>query len=266
MKVKILLAPLLISMIIGLLVWLVYPAWTNGMDGVKEKRTEYATEISKLETMSKRNQAIDSLYSDLNANSVNKELVVKYLPEMMAEEEIIKNLNSLAGENSLIVTALSVSSPKIETAESSEVPMAAPGGADMVAGMPNQLNPEMITAIPPAKPTNFQVTFNVLGDYSQIKNLLDRIYRLRRFNEILEIEIKKPNIQNENATANNNLEANMVLNFSFFKVSNRAVNPQEPVFDNNRFNVKIISEIEKRSTDISAVTIENIGENNPFFP
>ncbi|HHE45916.1 MAG TPA: hypothetical protein ENL05_01010, partial [Candidatus Moranbacteria bacterium] len=96
MKGKILIVPVIIVIIIALSVWLVYPAYSNGNNGVKEKYNQLRKEQEKLSNAQNKGANIQKLFGKLNSLSGQKDILYKFVPENAKEEEIIDNLNFLA--------------------------------------------------------------------------------------------------------------------------------------------------------------------------
>jgi Tfp pilus assembly protein PilO len=108
MKLKLLLMPSIIALSIILLIWLVYPAYSNDTDGLKERYNQLGLEKEKLSDIENKSLNIAKLSSDLSALSEDREFIEKFLPENIKEEEIIDNLNFLANSSGLSVLDISV--------------------------------------------------------------------------------------------------------------------------------------------------------------
>lgn len=260
MKVKILIAPLLIVSIIGLLVWLVYPAYSNGTDGVKEKRDEYNKEKETLDVISQKTANLGNLSAALTSdnNKPKQDLLFKFIPASLKEEDIINNLNYLAGNAGLSVTNISVTQPDKAAVPTSGLVDTNGQPIPVSAGAPSMAQPEL-----------FKVNFSVLGSYDKIKNVLGNIYTLERFNDVLSLAITRGDTSQvgTNQAGGDTLQASAVLEFALFKKSLAPADPLDPVFNNNNFNWGIIQNItDSKNTDVLNLSIDSSGRSNPFLP
>lgn len=258
MKVKILIAPLLLIIIVALLVWLVYPEYTNGVDGVKEKRQEYAKAKETFATISQKEANLMSLSSSLtdSGNKSKKDILYNYLPDGIKEEDIINNLNYIASDLGLSVSDLSVNQP-----DKKELPVSE---TVSLSGQPNP-PAETLSATPTAD--KFKVDFSMIGSYDKIKSALAKVYKLERFNKILTLTIS--HIQNtETGTAElsgDNLQAAAVIEFDVLKKSNMAADPQNPAFDKNAFSWNTIQKItDSKNVNMLELKVDGSGRSNPF--
>lgn len=255
MKVKILLAPLLIVSTIAILVWFVYPLYTNGVDGVSEKRLELSNERNKLSKMEGKNKLIEKLSADISSRKDYKDILYQFLPESIREEEIIDNLNFLATSEGLGVGHLSVLPPISKQTDASEVlPVADPSsGTDAV-----------LPVVPEApKSMEIPVELTVVGDYEKMRAIIAKIFALERFNRVESMEIKKPQLSED--IKSDNLELKMVLYFSLMKKFNKEVNADDPVFSLSQLDTELIDSItNKKNVDVLKLNIEKSGRPSPF--
>lgn len=260
MKVKILIAPLLIVSMVALLIWIIYPAYTNGVDGVKEKRAEYEKEKGTLNIISQKTANMESLYASLAAesNKPKEDTLMKYVPDSIKEEEVINNLNYLITNEGLSVTNLSVAQP----AKKEEMPVlpVEPTGDSAEA------TDEAAEQIVPAVPDMFKVNFSAVGSYDKIKSLIDKIYKLERFNGVTTLSIDKLTDQS-GASDGNNLQAVGVLEFALFGKTANPANPQNPVFAKSNFNWAVVDKINSsKNVNATKLNVDSSSRANPFLP
>jgi Tfp pilus assembly protein PilO len=262
MKAKILLVPLMAVISMALVVWLVYPAITNGTDGLKEKYAIYQQEKERVAQLAVKSLNVEKLSAQLASSTEEKGILFKFLPEKMKEEEIIDNLNFLAGNNSLSVSNLSVSQPEPEViAQSQDIAVAQAGG--LSGGLPggNELG---VVVLPDPKAREFAVNFSVMGEYEKIKSLLGKMNTLERFNGVKTLSIKR--LVAEDAPAGI-LQADMVLGFNFLKQREILPNAESSAFDLEQFDMKVISDIKNsKDTEVLQLKVDQTGKGNPFLP
>lgn len=268
MKIKILLAPALIVIIITMIIWLVYPAYTNGVDGVSERYQKLKKQESFLAGFDKQYDRIGGLMADLNANAADNAVVFGYIPQDREEEKIIENLNSLAKDSTLSVLNISAVDVKTEITAKDEIvdptpkfpnPALMNGNAPIVASE--------LPVSPKAVAKKMNVSLSVAGDYGNIKNLLEKIQKLKRFNKVSALEIKAA--LKEDQTPSGALLANATLEFNYLKpqtvVAEGDIN--NAVFSAETFNRSVIEAIKNsRNINFNSVAPGQKGKSNPFLP
>lgn len=272
MKIKLLLAPSLVVITIILLIWFVYPAYTNpynpsssptpgsvitgtsgGNDGVKEYYAALQEEKRKLSQVDERIAHAKSLSANINANSEKKEALYSFIPDSYKEEELIDMLNYLAGKADLSVINISVTPAKDDTAVS-ETGM-------QTAGTTAQTAVDTSTKL-----KDVEVSFVVMGGYDQVKNVIGKIYGLKRFNKLMGLSV----IPVTNADGNqdgNILQVNMTLFFNMLKRPAANVSAENPVFANVNFDMTSIGNIQaSKDGEILKLEAGSTGVTNPFLP
>lgn len=252
-------APAMVAIIIILLIWVIYPAYTSPLGGgVKEKMVKYNELKTELDVIKGKNSVIQALASELNSSSrtADKETLMDFLPQKAREYEIIDNLNYLILKEELLGLAISVSQPdkknsaaiiKEEEAEVSEG----------VSAVPSEKK---------AEPKFFEVNFSVQGGYDKIKDIFLKVYGLRMFNKIISLKIE-PAVK-EGETASDSLKATAILEFAFMEESGSFTSPEDSVFSKTTFDSQVIKDINsKKSTPLLPdLTVDIKGKANPFLP
>lgn len=260
MKIKILLAPSLIVIIIVIIIWHIYPAYTNGIDGVKEK-IQYLEDQKKLvEKLEIGISNAGKLAADLNTNSFENAVVFSYISQNKEEEKIIENLNSLAKESALAVLNISISEEKEVAIPAVEVI------PDVSANSSLGDFPINSPMTPKAVPSNLKVDYSVAGDYVNIKMLLEKIQKLKRFNKFSALEIKV--LLKEDLSVSESLQANMTLEFNYLKELKKIVagDIDNPVFSTGTFDKQVVEKIRSsRTIEVNNVLPGQKGGNNPFI-
>lgn len=264
MKIKILLAPSLIIIIIVIIIWYAYPAYTNGIDGVKEKSQKLVEQNKLMEKLDNSIANAGKLVADLNTNSFENAVVFGYIPRDKEEEKIIESLNSLAKESTLAVLNISISEEKESVVPVVEVIPEV--SANRFSGTALDASLAQLPTTPKAVPKNLKVDFSVVGDYVNIKMLLEKIQKLKRFNKFSALEIKV--LLNEDQTVSGSLQTNMTLEFNYLKELKKLVDGDinNPVFSAGAFDKQVIEKIRNsRSIEVNNVLPGQKGGNNPFI-
>lgn len=264
MKIKILAAPFLIVVIITMIIWYIYPAYSNGFDGVKEKRAKLLIQEDLAKNLENTINNAGLLKADLIANSFDNTAVLSYIPQNKEEEKIIENLNSLATKESVLsVLNISVSEVKEDVIVAEAVTAGIP--ANPVPGLTPDV-PVQAPMTPKAEPKKLEVKLSVIGEYGNIKILIDKIQKLKRFNKLAVLEIKT--FLKEDQSISESLQANITLEFNYLKELKRLVDGDinNPVFVTGVFNKQVVGKIKSsRSIDVTNVSPGQKSGNNPFF-
>jgi hypothetical protein len=260
MKMKILLAPSLVVVIIVLMIWFVYPAYTDPLagEGIKEKGAKLDENKAKLAGIAQKSDLIKNLSQSLNSSqmSSDRETVMNFLPDSIKEYEIIDNLNYLVLKEGLLGTAISVSQP----ANSASLPAVdlpvQEGGLAAGAVEPVDIKPE---------PATFRVDFSVQGSYDKIKSIFRKIYGLKRFNRTAALKIEPAE---QDKKGSDNLKATASLEFAYFKESGKFNTVEDGVFSKEKFDTQVARDIEtrKETSLLPPLQVDQKGRINPFIP
>lgn len=264
MKLKILAAPILIISIVIMSIWVVYPAFQD----LQTKKSEMNAAQVKLTEIQKKNSLATQLGQTLVAKSEQKDSLLRYIPEQQKEEEVISNLNALAGTIGLSVYNISIGGldkkepAVIDTTAQPSGNFLVPITSDAAAG----------NAVPvPAKPeaSTFKVALGVTGNYAKIKDLLSKIAALQRFNSISELKISRAQSATSGGAVDNgtndSLQADISLNFNFINKSDAIVNLNNEIFTSGNFDMAVVDGIKNQMTTvINGLTAGASGVQNPF--
>lgn len=260
MKLKIVVAPTLIVLILVAIFFLVTPKYLEIKSG---EYKQYLDKKQKINDLSMKEQNVEKLIGTLTDNASKEEVLKKYIPESQKEEMVLDSLNFLAVQSGLSVYALNVSNiAKGSASDSDSVNVKRFDLNDINA---NSSSTSM--SAPTAK--TFQASLGVYGDYEKVKILVDKIYRLERFNSIVSIKIARPQSNDKDAVANG-LQTDLVIKFNYLdSLSPReAININSAVFSDGKFDLAIVDNIEKNmdaamsALDVNAAT----NRSNPFLP
>lgn len=263
MKIKILLAPSLIVLIIVAIIWYVYPAYTNGIDGVKEKNQKLLSQNQLMEKLDSSSNNAAKLVAELETDSPDNALVYGYIPKNKEEERIIENLNVLAKDSALSVLNISILEEKKASSASTQ---------EVVENVPvnpfsaKSASPVKAPVTPKAVPSSLKVSLSLVGDYANIKNLLEKVQKLKRFNTVSALEIKT--LLKEDQSVSESLQADIILEFNYLSELKRLVDGDidNEVFSAGAFDKTAIDKIrDNRSIEVSTVIPGEKGGNNPFI-
>lgn len=245
MKLKLLVAPILVLLIIVLAVWVVAPDYQK----LQAQKGELAAARLKLADIQEKNARAAKLKQALADNIAQKDLLQKYLPEKAQEEVIIENLNALMLGEGLAITGLSVAN---DSRRSSAPAPVVPVEADASLG---EIAPAVLAA------DSIGASVGIVGPYEKIKSFIGKLSTLKRGNNIASLKISAA------AAAAGNLQADMVLKFSYFAGGNSAISANSSIFSKGAFDTAVIEQIKSRlNTEIIPVNIGETGKANPFLP
>ncbi|HRY82371.1 MAG TPA: hypothetical protein P5232_01520 [Candidatus Moranbacteria bacterium] len=249
MKVKILLLPLVLVIAVAVFIWLVYPAYSNGVNGVSENYTKLKSEQSKLLDLQKRSENTNNLSAQISALT-EKDILYAFIPESAKEEEIIKSLSSLASASSLLffdTTIKQATQEKISEDESA-------------------ITGEEPSALPKIK--KLETEMKLAGNYEKIKEFLNSLGKFGRSNEFETLEINRNNSGTALASGAEVLSVNAKANFNVLKKAElNDQNVINPIFSSSKLETKVIAEIKnQKNTNNFQVNVEQKGKSNLFQP
>lgn len=240
MKLKILLAPVALLFTMILLIWFVYPAFSNGTDGVLDKYHQLSQEKEKLQEANAKSDKVADLWEQLNSHSAEKDILTKYIPEQSKEEEVIDNLNFMASSSGLSVFDLSVSS------ESNAKAIATDKEEPLLA-----------------KPKNITATFSFLGKYEAIKDVLAKLRDYERYNSFHTAKIST--LGNGEGADPEFLQADLEVSFNY--MPQKALRSVEEISLESGLDFNSIDEIKnQKSVDVLTMPSFQKGKSNPFLP
>jgi hypothetical protein len=245
MRLKLLLAPLMMILIIVSIIWFVVPAYQD----VSLKRSELKDSEAKLEELKAKALAADKLVSDLQSKNAEQSTVLTYLPASTFEEQVIDNLNYIASNDGVSIYNLSVK----------EITPEALAAAGIAAGT-EKSNPSL---------KKVEVSYGMVGGYDKIKSVLQKIFMLKRYNGVKSISIKKvfsPGSENKDASADN-LQADVKLAFDYLEEMKTVENLDNAILTSGTFNMKAVNDIGSvTSVELMKLAPPAAGRANPFQP
>lgn len=262
MNVKILIKPLIIVVSLVLFIWLVYPAYSNGSDGLKEKMENLKNEQEKLEKIKDKGQKAEMLYSQISSLASEKDILYKFIPDNMQEEKIVDNLNYLATNEGLLVYEITVNQPKKESLDQfalvqfTDENLAGSLGTD-------------VSAISLPKMQDLEVEMKVAGSYEKIRNFLANVGKMERCNDFKIMNIGKNQPGGNQLVDPSFLTVDMNINFAILKAVKIAdvSGANDPIFSTPQLDSSIIPSIKgKRTASNFEIIVDQKGKANPFTP
>lgn len=253
MNVKILLTPLIIVIAIIFAIWFVYPAYSNGVDGVKEKYAQLKSEESKFSGLESKSQNAEKLFSEISSLGADKDILYQFIPEAAKEEEVLDNINYLASASGVSISKFSISQPSAN----------------------NQLmedtNPDGSSSAPSfSLPKNIKASINLAGNYENIKSFLNKVDKFERYENFSKLQISQ-NLENSAdgaAVLSDVLNVSADVDFNFLEKTNLSEsNANDPVFSSDKLDLSAITEIKnKKTTEVLKLDAGQRGKANPFMP
>lgn len=246
MKLKILILPLVIVVIMYLTIWVIVPAYSDA--DAAGKRLIVAED--KLTDIKNKTDNANKLVQQLSFTSDQQNTLFQYLPENKREEEIISSINSIAAANgvSMLSLGLEAKADQQDQAVFEEEFVNA------------NLSPEQMSVMMPKKTSakNLSASITIVGEYAKIRNFVVSLNKFKRFNDIASLEIKRSGDENEL------LQANMAMSLNYLPKIESIVGINNEIFGEGKFNMSVVDEIKKNTTDVSKIEIGSRGRVNPF--
>lgn len=251
MKLKLLIAPLLVAAIIILAIWVVIPGYRD----LQTKKGELKSAQQKLSDVREKNRQASKLKQDLEGGTIDRDTVLKFIPPQSQDELVIGNLSSLAAGEGLTIYSLDVAANADKNAP-------AAGGRNNNAAGNNA-----VTAGPTAG--MLVVNAGISGEYEKMRSFINKLSTLARYNSISALKISKNAPAGEGAPApsGNKLQADLTLNFAYLPNSVSGIDINNSIFANGQFDTSVIEQIKNRFiTSLAGINIGDTGKNNPFIP
>lgn len=253
MKIKILLAPFLIVIIAVFSIWLVYPLYSNGFDGVKENYAKLKIEQEKLADIQTMSENVDKLSAQISSMP-EKETLYSFIPESGKEEEIINNIVKLSSLSGLFFSEEDIEQPQ-KNIQEQEVFQSGVETGDILG--------DVAVPIPAPEPQNLKAKIKIAGKYEKIKEFLVNLEKLGRNNSLEVLEIGKEIAPD---APQDILTVDAVLNFAILKKNKLSqATGMDPIFSSPELESGIIGEIKnKKSINNFQLNVEQKGKSNPF--
>ena len=277
MKIKLLVVPSLIALIVVLSIWLVYPAYSNGSTGVRDNYNKLKSEQVKLDSLRGKSGNVSKFTSQLDALSSNKDVLYNFVPESMNESEIVDNLNKMAVDSGLLVYGITINQPKLN-ATTSVAPETL--GTTSLSDTSGNIDSPVASALPTVK--SFETDMSVSGNYLQIKDFLNKANSFARYSDIATLSLKTqlltsatgnssevapPSVASGGAVPST-LMAAITMDFDMLqKATLSNGNVDDPVFSGENLDTQIISKIKDRYNVLALpLSVGQKGNSDIFTP
>lgn len=253
--------PLIVTLLIVSFIWMIFPAAM----GLRGKMQDLQTARARLAEASEKVNKAAALKQELLSSAKEQSILVKYLPMIKQEEEIINSLNLIAQETGVAISELSVITPRVPLAPSGERPTnAIMTNVDYVNENADgsQLPVEVLE---PVVLSNLETKLSLVGNYEKIKNVIAKINGLERSNQITDLKISE--ILNTEKVVTDSLQADIAMNFNYLKKIT-AADVNSTILQSGKFNMlPVIEQIKNNAKTSSAeIAIPPVGKANPFMP
>jgi Tfp pilus assembly protein PilO len=262
MKLKLLIVPIIITLMGALLIWVLWPNYVE----FQMQRKELKKSQEKLNDMQEKTKKADALKAELQGEASQKEVLRKYIPVTAEEESIIENLRTLALGEGLFIDGVSFSNSDKDTSGSTDASVVVRDAAGITASIvENGEASEPVQEASASMKKEIIVSTEVVGSYEKIKSFLQKLSNLKRFNNVVSLKISKL-AATVSAPATGNLQADLAVNFVYQKEA-EIVNVNNNIFTDGKFNTEVVEKL-KRDLKTDVVKVEKIetGRQNPFTP
>lgn len=264
MKIKMLIAPLLIVFAIWMSIWVLVPGYYE-LDG---KSQELSDAEAKLLDVQEKNRRIASLIADLSKKTDEQNVLFRYLPSEKKEEEIIDNLNYLATHEGLSVMEISIVKKEgVAAVQSNSAEVSAPflSGTNAVNSVSSSTTAQSSQVV--IDPVSVDANFVVMGTYDKIKIFTQKLALLKRFNTVRLIKISRDELGEEQEGPRDILKAEMKLGFVYLSKMKASSNINNEIFYKEKFDTSVIESIKKEvNTDMVDLKVDQKSRSNPFVP
>jgi Tfp pilus assembly protein PilO len=240
MKLKILIFPLIIVALLYLLIWVIVPQY--GDIAATQKKLDDA-KVKLAGVVEKENNAA-SLVQDLNNNSAEQNILVKYLPENKQYEDVVASVNTISGTSGVSIVSMKVDEAK--PASSTQTVYDKSGNV-----VPKTEDPVK----------SFIAEIAVKGDYGKIRPFIFSLDTIDRLNEMTALKIEGSNNTNEPGI----LTATLRVKFDYFEKAEKITEIRDEFFAKGKFDMSVASDIRKKATmEIPKLDIGEFGRENLF--
>ncbi|MEK7598208.1 MAG: hypothetical protein AAB487_00550 [Patescibacteria group bacterium] len=247
MKLKIVIIPLLILVIIIFSIWVLAPSYF----AVKEDLVQLDEANRKVSDINNKLQKAGKLNEDLLNRSEEQKMLTEYLPESREEDKIINYFNDLVLRAGLVAFDFSVAPKKIKMI----APMVDAAGVPLPAA---GITPAVEYA---------DVNLGASGTYEKIKDFLGKLDNIKRFNKISTIRISHAAANESGNVPAGGLTMTATTGFGYLEKIKSVSNINSDALISEKFDLAVIDYIKSdKNTEISDLTLEAKGKSNPFMP
>lgn len=242
MKLKILIFPAIILAILYLTIWVMVPNY-SGAGGILETQAKLAATNEKLGGVTQKENNAASLVRDLNNNSEQQNILVKYLPEKKQDEDIVASISAIAGASGVAVSDIKIADDK-KPADDGQIVYDSLGNV-----VPKVEDPIK----------SFTADITMKGDYGKIRQFIFSLDSINRLNEMISLKMDRA----DDETAD--LKVVLSVRFSYFEKVAKVASVRDEFFARGKFDMRVAEDIRKKAaTEIPKIDIGTSGRNNLF--
>lgn len=276
MKVKVLLFPLSIVIVIAASVFWIQPEISSAL----ALRTQDNQVRVRLDQMGQVIANIDTLDSSLTENDGDRRFVETYLPKMESDDVIIDEVNFLASESGVLLVSADLKSVSSDLAKEAALQVQAEtertevisnsSGSLLNTGMSSEPDLLFTKSSPDARVRSTEVSVSALGKYDQIKAFIDRVYHANHFQSFVSIDIAKKSQEQSGAepvsATPDILNADMVIQFSMLPETMLSSGTLLDTFKTSSFNLAVVQDLRGRVTsELPMLDATPSERSNPFL-
>lgn len=257
MRLKVLLAPFLVVMILIISIGYIKP----DVETLQIKRSDILSKENVLTDMDAVLSNIRSLNSSLDAAQDSEKFAYRYLPEAIDQDQIIDAFNFLASQSGLTIIAMDLKQPRAAVREE---PVVDPSAAPFVTGANTGANPSLART---EQMKTFIFTGSVIGPYENIRAFFDRLGHMERFHEVRSLSIVvDPQATSPDGNADpNRLRGTFEATIGYFPKKPVASAFNIPVFKQSKLDLSgITTWVERITSVVPALERGEAGKPNPF--
>ena len=260
MNVKILFFPLAITITLFLSIFYIKPEIDAALanNDIIEAKTKIA------DTAKMKASNVQTLESSLNGNKQAEALVLKYLPVTQEDDRIVDSVSFLTSQSGVILDSIKLAKatevapieviPETASSASTESLM----NASAVAGDGTELEVKEVAA----KSKEIVVDFSVRGSYEGIKDMINKLSKMDRFQNFSSINIER--VQSAEASAGD-LEATIAMSVSYLPKVKSQGKFNRDILDKTTFSFDTVKVLQNQiSSAVPAIEVGAAGASNPF--
>lgn len=254
MRLKVLIVPFLIVMVLVLLIGYIQP----DIEAMQAKKLELAIKAGQVSDMETVIGNIDMLNGSLDAQKESVQFVMRYFPKTMDQGNVIDALNFLALQSGLSVLGMELKEPP-RTSASSDAATAGNGSGSVGVVPPFQ---------PPAART-YAVSVKVNGSYENIRSFFDQVSHMDRFHKLKSLAISAGELEKEVSSTGGATIAGLVgtfqADFDYLPEKSAGSALGNPVFQSSQLDFSVVGRVLDRITNaVPELGTPLSGKPNPF--
>lgn len=244
MRLKVLIPPFLIIMILVLAIGYIKP----DIGVLQAKKADVLAKKTMVANVDTVITDIGTLNSSLDAKQDLEKFVYRYLPNTQNQEQVIDAFNFLAMQSGVVIAKMELKQPLVQSVMSEE-------GNGEVPGLSQK------PALSVAK--TFTFSGSVIGSYENIKAFFDRMVHMERFQKISLFSIATDT--NTEPLDTSHLTGVFETEFGYLPPEPLASAINAPIFLSSQFDFSNVSKSLEQATNVIPVLEKgSTGRPNPF--